>query len=257
MSVTLTRDGAVAVLTLDRPGKLNALDHAMRRELAQRAHEVQADSTVRAVVLTGAGRAFCAGGDIAAMSARPDAVQARTWMRSANASTLALLAIEKPLIVAINGVAAGVGFSITLTGDVRLAAEDTRMIASFANVGLVPDGGGLWLLSRMVGLHRAKEMFLFAETIDATAARQLGLVREILPPGELLPAAMAMAHRLAAGPTRAFGLGKALAHRAVGLDLENHLELELAHQTLAMGSADHHEGIAAFLEKRAPRFPGR
>ncbi|MBN9097903.1 MULTISPECIES: enoyl-CoA hydratase-related protein [unclassified Pseudonocardia] len=257
MSVTVDRDGAVAVLTLNRPDKLNALDHAMRSELAERAAEVQAETAVRAVVLTGAGRAFCAGGDIAAMSARPDAVQARTWMRSANASTLALLAIEKPLIVAVNGVAAGVGFSITLTGDVRLAAEGARMIASFANVGLVPDGGGLWLLSRMVGLHRAKEMFLFAETLEAKQAQRLGLVREIHPAGELLPAAMAMAHRFAEGPTRAFGLGKALAHRSVSGDLETYLELELAHQTLAMGSDDHHEGINAFQEKRAPRFPSR
>lgn len=257
MTVTLTRDGAVAVLTLDRPEKLNALDHAMRQELAERAREVQADDSVRAVVLTGAGRAFCAGGDIAAMNERPDAVQARIWMRSANASTLALLAIEKPLVVAVNGVAAGVGFAITLTGDVRLAAEDTRFIASFADVGLVPDGGDLWLLSRMVGLHRAKEMFLFAETLDAVHAHRLGLVREIHPPGELRPAAMAMAHGLAAGPTRAFGLGKALAHRAVSGDLETYLELEVAHQTLAMGSADHLEGITAFRERRAPRFPGR
>jgi len=257
VSVTVDRDGAVAVLTLNRPDKLNALDHAMRSELAERAAEVQAETAVRAVVLTGAGRAFCAGGDIAAMSARPDAVQARTWMRSANASTLALLAIEKPLIVAVNGVAAGVGFSITLTGDVRLAAEGARMIASFANVGLVPDGGGLWLLSRMVGLHRAKEMFLFAETLEAKQAQRLGLVREIHPAGELLPAAMAMAHRFAEGPTRAFGLGKALAHRSVSGDLETYLELELAHQTLAMGSDDHHEGINAFQEKRAPRFPSR
>ena len=102
------------------------------------------------------------------------------------------------------------------------------MIASFANVGLVPDGGGLWLLSRMVGLHRAKEMFLFAETLDAQRAHQLGLVREIHPPDQLLPAAMAMAHRFAEGPTRAFGLGKSLAHRAVSSDLETHLELEIA-----------------------------
>ncbi|GAA3239139.1 enoyl-CoA hydratase-related protein [Pseudonocardia petroleophila] len=257
MSVTLDRDGAVAVLTLNKPEKLNALDHAMRSELADRAAQVQADPAVRAVVLTGAGRAFCAGGDIAAMSARPDPGAARTWMRSANAATLALLAIEKPLIVAVNGVAAGVGFSITLTGDVRLAATGSRMIASFANVGLVPDGGGLWLLSRMVGLHRAKEMFLFAETLDATQAQRLGLVREIHPPDELLAAAMAMAHRFAEGPTRAFGLGKALAHRSVSGDLESYLELEIAHQTLAMGSADHLEGITAFQEKRAPRFPGR
>lgn len=257
MSVTLDRDGAVAVLTLNRPDKLNALDHAMRIELAERAAEVQADTAVRAVVLTGAGRAFCAGGDIAAMSTHPDAVRARAWMRSANACTLALLAIEKPLIVAVNGVAAGVGFSITLTGDVRLAAAEARMIASFANVGLVPDGGGLWLLSRMVGLHRAKEIFLFAESLGAERAQRLGLVREIHPSDELLPAAVAMAHRLAAGPTRAFGLGKALAHRSVCGDLETYLELELAHQTLAMGSDDHREGVTAFREKRTPRFPGR
>ncbi|MCF7550828.1 enoyl-CoA hydratase/isomerase family protein [Pseudonocardia sp. WMMC193] len=257
MSVTFERDGAVAVITLNKPDKLNALDHTMRAELAERAAQAQADPAVRAVVLTGAGRAFCAGGDITAMNERPDPAQARTWMRSATDCTLALLAVEKPLIVAINGVAAGVGFSITLTGDVRLAAEGSRMIASFANVGLVPDGGGLWLLSRMVGLHRAKEMFLFAETLEATRAEQLGLVRDIHPPAELLPAAMAMAHGLAAGPTRAFGLGKALAHRSVSGDLETYLELELAHQTLAMGSADHLEGITAFLEKRAPRFPGR
>ncbi|MBW0104509.1 enoyl-CoA hydratase/isomerase family protein [Pseudonocardia sp. KRD291] len=129
------------------------------------------------------------------MSVRPDAAAARTWMRSANAATLALLAIEIPLIVALNDVAAGVGFSIALTGDVRLAAEGSRMISSFANVGLVPDGGGLWLLSRMVGLHRAKEMFLFSEPLDATQASSSARVRETRPPEELLAAAMVMAHR--------------------------------------------------------------
>lgn len=257
MSVDLGRDGAVAILTLNRPATLNALDLAMRQELADRAHEVQGDGGVRAVVLTGAGRAFCSGGDISAMRERPDAVTARTWLRTAHSSTLALLAIEKPLLVAINGVAAGVGFALTLSGDVRLAAEDARMVVSFADVGLVPDGGGLWLLSRMVGLHRAKEMFLFADSLDARQAQRLGLVREIHPAERLLDETVALAHRLAAGPTMAFGLGKSLAHRAVAGDLETYLELEVAHQTLAMRSADHVEGVTAFLERRPPTFSGR
>lgn len=257
MSVDVAREGAVAIVTLNRPATLNALDRAMREELTERAHEVHNDDAVRAVVLTGAGRAFCSGGDVAAMSERPDAVAARAWLRSAHSCTLALLAIEKPLIVAVNGVAAGVGFALTLTGDVRLAAEDTRMILTFANVGLVPDGGCLWLLSRMVGLHRAKEMFLFADSLDAREAQRLGLVREIHPRERLLDEALALAHRLAAGPTRTFGLGKSLAHRAVGCGFEAYLDLEVAHQMLAMGSADHIEGISAFLGRRPPTFRGR
>ncbi|HTK62873.1 MAG TPA: enoyl-CoA hydratase-related protein [Pseudonocardia sp.] len=256
MSVDLTRDGEVGVITLNRPDKLNALSPDMRRQLAARAREAQDDRVIRTVVLTGAGRAFCAGGDIGAMSKRPDALATRSWIKLAHEATVALLALEKPLIAAINGVAAGVGFNLTLTADIILASSEARMIQSFAKVGLVPDGGGLWLLSRMVGLHKAKELFLMAATIDAAEAHRLGLVREVHPPEALLPAAMELAHRLAAGPTLAFGLGKALAHRAVSADLESYLALEAVGLSTVMNTEDHHEGVAAFLERRPAEFKG-
>lgn len=255
-SVDLARDGAVGVITLNRPDKLNALSPEMRRQLAARAREAQDDRTVRAVLLTGAGRAFCSGGDIAAMSRQPDAVDTRAWIRLAHEATLALLALEKPLIVAVNGAAAGVGFNLTLTGDILLASTEAKFVQSFARVGLVPDGGGLWLLSRMVGLHKAKELFLLAAALDADEARRLGLVREVHPPDRLLPEAMALARRLADGPTVAFGLGKALAHRAVAADLETYLTLETAGQAAAMNTTDHREGVVAFLERRSPTFCG-
>lgn len=255
-SVDLTRDGAVGIITMNRPAKLNAFSPDMRRQLAQRAREAQDDRGIRAVVLTGAGRGFCAGGDIGAMSTRPDAVDTRAWIKLAHEATLALLALEKPLIVAINGVAAGVGFNVTLTGDILLAADDAKLIQSFARVGVVPDGGGLWLLSRMVGLLKAKEMFLLTTTLTAQEAKDLGLVRDVYPAEQLMPEALAMAHRLAQGPTLAFGLGKALAHRAVSADLESYLALEAVGQSTVMNTDDHHEAVAAFLEGRPAEFKG-
>lgn len=257
MSVELARDGAVGVITLNRPDKLNALSPQMRGELAETAREAQRDREIRAVVLTGAGRAFCAGADIGAMGERPDAVDTRAWIKRAMDGTIALLGLEKPLIVALNGVAAGVGFSITLTGDIILASSTAKMIQSFARVGVAPDGGGLWLLSRMVGLHKAKELFLLAATLEAEEAKRLGLVREVYPPAELMPAALELAHRLAAGPTLAFGIGKALAHRAVSADLESYLTLEAVGQSTLMNTEDHREAVAAFLDGRPPEFHGR
>ncbi|MBX6378995.1 MAG: enoyl-CoA hydratase/isomerase family protein [Clostridia bacterium] len=242
-------------MTLNRPDALNALDEDMRRSLAERVAEVRDDPSVRAVVLTGAGRAFCAGGDVKTMG-KADVIRGRERLKRTHRGTLDLFYLEKPVVVAVNGYAVGVGFNVALAGDIILASEEARFSQIFAQVGLIPDGGGLWLLSRIVGLLQAKELVMTAEMIDARRAKELGIVREVYPPDRLLPAAMELAEKLAAGPTHAFGLGKALLHRACGIDFESFLEMEAIAQAYMMQTADHKEGVQAFLEKRKPNFRG-
>lgn len=255
MAIVLERHGAVGVMKLNRPEQLNALTPAMRREMERIVIEVRDDPAIRALLITGEGRAFCSGGDIATF-AQTDVIAMRERMRQQHRVTMGLYALEKPVVAAVNGLAYGVGFNLALLADVILAAEGARFCQSYSKVGMIPDGGGLYLLARVVGTQRAKEMVMLADVIDAAEAKALGIVRSVHPPGELMAEAMRLAERLAAGPTRAFGLDKALLTRGLAMTMEEFLELEASAEAIVMQTADHVAAVEAFRNKTTPEFKG-
>jgi 2-(1,2-epoxy-1,2-dihydrophenyl)acetyl-CoA isomerase len=256
-TLTVERAGAIATLTLNRPEARNALDLAMRRELAAALDEVEADSGVRVLVLTGAGGHFCAGGDVKSMRERRyTAADGRARVEALNRLVLRLVDFPRPTIASVDGFAVGAGCNLALACDLVVASDRARFGQVFARIGLVPDGGGTWLLPRLVGLARAKELIFTAEVIDAAEAARIGLVNRVVPPAALAEETTRLAERLAAGPPLALRLAKRLVNRAVASDLAPALEAEAAAQAIAVTTEDHQEGLQAFFEKRAPRFRG-
>ena len=249
-------DGPVATLTLDRPEALNALTVAVKVALREALEAIAADRAVRAVILTGAGRAFCAGQDLAERE-RPDAVPLDVELRERyNPIILALRSMGQPVIAAVNGVAAGAGASLALACDLRIAATDARFVLAFGKIGLVPDSGATWFLPRLIGQARAAELAFVGDAISAEEALRIGLVSWVVPADDLLTEARTIADRIAAGAPLANALTKTALERAATIDLETALEGEAKLQGIAGASADHAEGLAAFREKRAPRFTG-
>ena len=249
------RDGAVATVTLDRPDALNAQTGASRRALVKDLRALSADAAVRCVVLTGAGRAFCAGQDLreeGALENVDDMIRA-TYIPIVEA----LVGMPKPVIAAINGAAAGAGLSIALACDQRYMAEDAVLMMAFSNIALVPDCGGSWFLTRIVGYARAFEIAATGRRVGAEEALALDLVQRVLPRGELSAATHMAARELAARPTQTLGWTKRLMRAAEQSPLGDVMELEAQLQPAAVGSSDHAEGVAAFLEKREARFEGR
>lgn len=253
----LTEDrGGVRVVTLNRPEVLNAFDAKLGEELLDALTKAEANAGVRCIVLTGAGRAFCSGADLRGHT--PGETSLGAMLRSRyNRIILRLRTMEKPVIAAVNGVAAGAGCNLALAADLRVASDRASFIEVFTRVGLIPDSGGTWLLPRFVGVGRALEMMFFAEPIDAAAAERLGLVNRVVSQDDLIPRTLEWAARLAEGPTRAYGLIKRGVDRALALDLRAALEYEAHLQEIAGRSDDHREGVAAFLEKRPPSYAGR
>jgi 2-(1,2-epoxy-1,2-dihydrophenyl)acetyl-CoA isomerase len=250
-------DGPVATITLDRPEALNALTVPVKVALREALERLAVDRAVRAVILTGAGRAFCAGQDLAERES-PDAAPLDVELRERyNPIILALRAMGQPVIAAVNGVAAGAGASIAFACDLRIAAEDARFVLAFGRIGLVPDSGATWFLPRLIGQARAAELALVGDPILADEALRIGLVSRVVPNDELLTEARALADRIAAGAPMAVALTKGALERAATIDLETALEGEAKLQGIAGASADHAEGLAAFREKRAPRFTGQ
>lgn len=250
----------VATVTLNRPEVLNAFSTPMQRELAAVIARLADDSAVRAVVLTGAGRAFCAGGDIGEMegAADPTPLASRNKLHRMLTSVLMpLVRLEKPVIAAVNGVAAGAGMNLALAADITLVAEQARFSQAFVKVGLVPDTGGLYLLTRLIGLNRAKELCFTGRMVDAREALELGLVNQVVAADELMPRAKALAQELARGATAAIGLTKSLLNVAPTATLEEMAEFESYALAVVLSTEDHREGIRAFREKRAPQFRGR
>jgi 2-(1,2-epoxy-1,2-dihydrophenyl)acetyl-CoA isomerase len=249
------RDGAVATVTLDRPDALNAQTRASRRALARDLRALSADPAVRCVVLTGAGRAFCAGQDLREEDAlaNVDETVRETYVPIIEA----LVGMPKPVIAAINGAAAGAGLSIALACDVRYLAEDAVLMMAFSNIGLVPDSGGSWFLPRIVGYARAFELAATGRRVLSDEALALGLVQRVLAHDDLLPAAHELAAALAARPTLALGWTKRLLRAAEESPLGEVMELEAQLQVAAVATHDHAEGVAAFSAKREARFEGR
>ncbi len=260
MLVRHTTDHHVAFLTLNRPEALNAITPDLREHLIRSFSEVSADPAVRAVVLTGAGRGFCAGADLRGGASAGDRVPgdvARTIRLGAQRLIAAVLDCEKPVIAAVNGTAAGLGAHLALACDLILAAESARFIEVFVRRGLVPDGGGAYLLPRLIGPQRAKELLFFGDALGAPDAERLGLVNRVVPDGELEKTAREWAARLAAGPTRALALTKQLVNASLDTDRGTAFAAEAAAQEINMTTADAREGIASFVERRAAEFGGR
>jgi 2-(1,2-epoxy-1,2-dihydrophenyl)acetyl-CoA isomerase len=249
------REGAVATVTLDRPDALNAQTRASRRALVRDLRALSGDADVRCVVLTGAGRAFCAGQDLREPGAleNVDEMIRETYIPIIEA----LVDMPKPVVAALNGAAAGAGLSIALACDLRYMAEDAVLMMAFSNIALVPDCGGSWLLPRTVGYARAFELAATGRRVHAAEALALGLAQRVLTLDDLLPAAHAIAGELAARPTLALGWTKHLLRAAEQGSLADVMELEAQLQAAAVRTHDHAEGVAAFLAKREPRFEGR
>jgi len=245
----------VATITLNRPDSLNALNAEMRRELLAALKSAARDDAVRAVVITGEGRGFCSGADLRGGSEERDF--RRVVIDEYNPLIRAIRNLPKPIIAAVNGVAAGAGVSLALACDLVYAADDARLLQAFVRIGLVPDSGSTRTLVRALGRHRAAQLIFTGEPLAAAAAHAAGLVNEVVPGAALATEAHAAAARLAAGPTRAIGCAKRLINHAEDALLAESLAMEADLQELAGRTEDHQEGVAAFSEKRDPRFLGR
>jgi len=252
--VEVTRDGAVQTITLNRPDVLNAFNRALHSALRE-ALKAARDPEVRAVVLTGAGRGFSAGQDLKEFADTPDIGDA--LRESYHPNVLAIRALEKPVIAAVNGVCAGAGLSLACVCDFRIAADNSSFVPGFIGIGLVPDAGGSYFINRLLGASRAFEWMSSNRRLTAAEAHAWGLVSEVVEADALPARAAELAAFYAALPTRGIGMTKRLFDHAGDATLEEQLELEAQLQFAATQSEDFHEGVAAFLEKREPKFTGR
>jgi 2-(1,2-epoxy-1,2-dihydrophenyl)acetyl-CoA isomerase len=252
------RTNRVAVLTLNRPQVLNAFNEDLLRELTTKLRDAERDASVGAVIITGAGRAFCAGQDLQSRRAifdRGEIPHLGAGLRERyKPMIMRIRSMEKPVIAALNGVAAGAGCGLALACDLRTAADNASLIQSFARVGLALDSGSSYLLPRIVGLGRAFEIAFTGDPVPAAEAERIGLVNHVYPAQELLPRTRELAERLANGATGAIGLIKRDINRALSVDLETALDYESYQQETAGQSADFREGVMAFIEKRPAQF---
>ncbi|MCB9617772.1 MAG: enoyl-CoA hydratase/isomerase family protein [Sandaracinus sp.] len=258
-TLRLERDGAIAKLTLARPEHANALDMTMGRELMQAAIALDEDESVRAVILTGEGKMFCAGGDLAAMKAAGEGASAYLKELAGNLH----LAISRfarmraPVIAAVNGTAAGAGFSMICATDFAIAAEGAKFTMAYTGAGLSPDGSSSYFLPRIVGQRRTIELMMTNRVLNSELALEWGLVNQVVPADELESASEKLARQLATGPTESFGVVKRLLINSAYDSLESQMEHETRGIAASSRTTDGQEGIAAFLEKRKPSFTGR
>lgn len=256
-TITVEIKDAVLTVVLNRPDVLNAVNDQMTRDLQDALRQAERDDAVRCLVLTGAGRGFCSGQDLRDRAGVGTVSYGESLRARYNPVISRLRALEKPVIAAVNGVAAGAGCSLALAADLRIASERASFIEIFSKVGLVPDSGSTYFLTRLVGLGKALELAYTADTVDAQEALRLGLVNRVVPHDALMPQTMELAGRLAAGPTKGYGLTKRGITYAMRSTLDEALDYEAHLQEIAGRTADHREGVTAFLEKRQPNFEGR
>lgn len=249
--------GGVATVTFNRPDVLNATNDQFYGELSGLIREIGDDDAVGCVIITGAGRGFCSGADVKSMNPDMQLLARRKRHRWILADVLRpLVMLEKPVIAAVNGPAVGAGFNIALAADILIASEAAVFSQVFVRLGLVPDLGGLHLLTRVVGLNKAKELCFTAKKINAEEARVLGIANRVVPADQLMAEARKQAAEIAAGPPTALAMIKTLLNKSSNSTLEQMLEYESYAQTLAYTTPEHKEGVAAFREKRAPNFRG-
>ncbi len=250
--------GGVATITLNRPAKLNAFNDEMIGETLDALRAAGRDDAARCIVITGAGRAFSSGQDLAAFEGRGESVSIAEHLRHGyHRLVRQMVTLEKPIIGAINGIAAGAGCGVALAADIRIAADNASFMLAFSRIGLIPDSGVNWFLPRLVGYARAYEMAITADRVPAATALAWGMVNRVVPTEQLPEIAAATARQLAEGATLAFGLTKRVMNRALTSTLDEALAYEAHLQEVAGRSADNREGITAFLEKRPPRFAGK
>jgi enoyl-CoA hydratase/carnithine racemase len=254
------KDG-VATLTLNRPERMNALGDTLREDFLDALTRTAADPAVRVMIVTGSGKAFCAGGDVKAMNEAKEAGRERPLMEkvapSRDRALLAMRDAPQPIIAAINGAAAGAGMNLALGCDLRLASTAAKFSQAFVKRGLHPDWGGTYFLPRAVGMARAAELIFTGDVIDAAEALRIGLVSRVVEPEELMPAALEVARKIAAGPPIAIRLAKRALYKNAESDLRSALEFETFAQNACFETEDAREGIRAFVDKRAPVFRGR
>jgi 2-(1,2-epoxy-1,2-dihydrophenyl)acetyl-CoA isomerase len=255
LAVALADD--VLTITLNRPDVLNAFNEQLSFDLVDVFEKAESDPAVRAIVLTGAGRAFCSGQDLKDIGDQPDRSLADSLRRRYNPLIRKMRAIPKPIIAAINGAAAGAGLSLALACDLRFASEKAKLIQVFIRIGLVPDSGSTWFMPHLVGYARAFELCTTGRDIAAIEAEQIGLVNKVISPDLLMEYTMSVARKYAQAPTQAIGQIKHALNRALSSDLETALLLEEELQEAAGYSHDYKEGKNAFLEKRQPKFEGK
>jgi enoyl-CoA hydratase/carnithine racemase len=254
------KDG-IATLTLNRPERLNALGDTLREDLFDALSRGSADPEVRVIIVTGAGKGFCAGGDVKAMNEAREAGRERSLMEKIapgrDRTVLVMREAPQPIIAAVNGAAAGAGMNLALGCDIRIASTAAKFSQAFVKRGLHPDWGGTYFLPRLVGMARACELTFTGDVIDAAEALRIGLVSQVVPPEELMPAVHVLARKIAAGPPVAIRLAKRALYRNAESGLREALEFETFAQNACFETEDAREGIRAFVEKRAPVFRGR
>lgn len=255
-TILYEKQSRVATITLNRPQALNAFTSQMNSEFMSALRDAEKDGEIRSIVITGAGRAFCAGQDLKARSREQRGSLGQSLREKYNPIILRLRGMEKIVLAAVNGIAAGAGCNLALACDLRIASEEARFIQAFVKVGLAPDCGGSFFLPRLVGLGKAMELFLLGEPLDAREALRIGLVTKVVSANQLPETARDMAEKLARGP-RSIGLIKRAVNRTLKVELENQLEYEASLQEIAGRTTDFDEGVQAFLEKRAPVFTGK
>jgi 2-(1,2-epoxy-1,2-dihydrophenyl)acetyl-CoA isomerase len=257
--ITLTKADGLATLTLSQPEKLNAVSRKMIAEIKSAWEDIAADASVRAVLLTGAGRGFCAGADLADpdRESGPNADSGAALDKFFNPVIRSMRSIPKPIVAAVNGVAAGVGMSFALASDIAIAAKSASFLQAFSRIGLLPDGGSTWFLPRLVGEQRARALAMLAPQIKAEQAKEWGLIWDVVEDAELMPKATELARRLADGPTLSLARIKEAMNRAHGNDLGAQLDLERDFQRELGRSEDFKEGVQAFLAKRKANFKGK
>jgi len=258
-SILVSLDGGVLTVTLNRPDKLNAFNPEMHQLLRKALERALDEAAVRAVLLTGAGRGFCAGQDLSERNVADDAPIDLSVSLGSHYNPLVrrLRELPKPIVCAVNGVAAGAGANIALACDLVIAARSASFVQSFARLGLVPDSGGTWLLPRLAGSARAMGLALLGEKLSAEQAEQWGLIWKVVDDVHLMNEAMSLAKALAAGPTRGYGLVKKALNASWGNSLDAQLDLERDLQREAGLSKDYREGVAAFMQKRKPEYKGK
>jgi 2-(1,2-epoxy-1,2-dihydrophenyl)acetyl-CoA isomerase len=247
---------SVLSLQLNRPASLNAFSPEMIGRLIEEMEAAQTNDEIGAIVLSGSGRSFSAGGDVKTMG-QAGPVETYEHIGKLNELVLMMRALQKPIIAVVHGFAAGAAFNLALASDIILATEDSQFVMSFSQVGLISDGGGLYFLPRLIGPYRAKELFFSAEPISAETAHQWGIVNHLYPLEELEQEAFRFAEKLADGPSRAFGLIKKITDQAATAGLAEILEQERITQSMMVTTDDHREGVAAFKEKREPVFKNK